>query len=297
MECLGHGSRSVVHIPVDPATGAMQVDALEQALQRDVAAGCVPLAIVGTAGSVTVGAFDDFHALADLCERYDTWFHVDAAFGFWTRCVPADNPGIRNLSRGAERADSMALDAHKWPGVNYECGALLVRDKQHLHQTLAMRAGYLQSAGAGLAGGDVWFTDYSLDLSRGFRALKLWTALTTAGPATIGQVVADHCALAARMGDLVEQSNLLELAHAVISNICCFYINPSVVGDGPVPTAAEIAATLQVQGQGVFSTVTIHDKDCLRAAIVNHRTTPEDIEKSIVAVEEAVRCKHNFLRN
>lgn len=293
MECLGHGSNSVFRVPIDPASGAMQIDTLRRLVEEDKVAGIQPLAIVGTAGSVTVGAYDDFAALADLAAEHKVWFHVDAAFGFWTRLSQEDR--IRSLTNNIHRANSIALDAHKWPGVQYDCGALLVRDKDHLRCTLASRPAYLQSASEGLAGGDLWFTDFSLDLSRGFRALKLWTALQVAGTDKIGAVITDHCALAFKMGELVEASPLLELAHPVISNICCFYIRATTTegAKGAIPIAAEIAAELQLKGTGVFSTVALGDRECLRAAIVNHRITPNDINEVMTAVEQAVKSRIN----
>lgn len=294
MECLGHGSDSVVRVPIDPDSGSMQVGALAEMVEQDKALGIEPLAIVGTAGSVTVGAYDNFEALAKLAAEHEAWFHIDAAFGFWT-CLSND-PTTRRLTKGLHLADSIALDAHKWPGVNYDCGVLLVQDKEHLRQTLAMRPAYLQSAQQGLAGGDLWFTDYSLDLSRGFRALKLWTALTVAGTDEIGAVITDHCHLASRMARLVNASPVFELAHPVISNVCCFYINPRLT-EGPVPEATEIAAQLQLDGNGVFSTVKLGNFECLRAAIVNHRTTPEDIDKMIIAAERAVITRMKMREN
>lgn len=229
---------------------------------------------------MSIGAYDDFKAIAELAEEYKTWLHVDAAFGFWTRL--SEDPSIRGLTSGIARADSIALDAHKWPGVNYDCGALLVKDKEHLRATMMSRPTYLQSAAEGLAGGDTWFTDYSLDLSRGFRALKLWTAVKAAGGAAIGRVVSDHCHLAAHMASLVDRSPALTMAHRPLSNIACFSIAE------PGVTASEIATDLQLRGNGVFSTINLGGVDCLRAAIVNHRTTEEDISNSIASVEEAV---------
>lgn len=119
-----------------------------------------------------------------MAEKYNTWFHADAAFGFWTRL--SNSPRIKGLTNNINRAGSIALDAHKWPGVNYDCGALIVKDKKHLRATMTSRQSNLKSVSDGLAGGDTWFTDYSLDLSRGFRALKLWTALQTTGSDAIG---------------------------------------------------------------------------------------------------------------
>ena len=286
MECLGHGGNAVVRVPVDPKSGAMNIQELERMLTEDESSGYCTLGIVGTCGSVTVGAYDDFEAIADLAAKHNVWFHVDAAFGFWIRL--SHDPKLSNLAKGIERANSIALDAHKWPGVQYDCGVLLVQDKNHLRRTLAMRPAYLQSANHGLAGGDLWFTDYSLDLSRGFRALKLWTALSVSGADCIGSVITDHCQMAVQMGELVQSSLIFELAHPVISNVCCFHIKPDIADNGRVPEAAHVAAAMQMDGDGVFSTITLDGRACLRAAIVNHRITPKDIEAMIDAAEKAV---------
>ena len=201
------------------------------------------------------------------------------------------DPNIRGLTDSIHRADSIALDAHKWPGVQYDCGAILVQDKVHLRNTLATRPTYLQSTSDGLAGGDTWFTDYSLDLNRGFRALKLWTALQFVGSDKIGDVVTNHCDLASYMGELVNASSLFELAHPVLSNICCFCVLPTIrpVDGSKVPDASAITTRLQLKGKGVFSSVNIGDKQCLRAAIVNHRTTRNDVAKAVTAAEETLR--------
>jgi len=289
MECLGHGSDNVVNIPVDPLTGKVQIEELKQRLEEDAEAGIEPLAIVGIAGSVSIGAYDDFASLADIAEQYNTWLHIDAAFGFWARL--SNDPRIRGLTDSMHRADSIALDAHKWPGVQYDCGALIVGDKMHLRDTLALRPTYLKSLSEGLAGGDTWFTDYSLDLSRGFRALKFWTALQVAGDDKIGASITSNCDCASYMGELVSSSTIFELATPVLSNICCFYINPSLrLTDGStVPDISNIATKLQLDGNGVFSLISIGDKQCLRAAIVNHRANREGVAKAVSDAEEALR--------
>jgi len=276
LEVMGHGSDSLQSIAVDER-GAMKLDNLRAALQADRATGIVPLAIVGTAGSVGVGAFDDLTRLAAIARDHGVWLHVDAAFGFWTRL--ADAPW-HALSDGIGQADSIALDTHKWPGVPYDCGACLIADRAAHRETFASRPAYLEGAEAGLAGGDVWFTDYGIELSRGFRALKVWAAIRTSGTTALGAAISDNCRQAALMGDLVAASPCLTLQHPVLSNICCFSL---AAGD-----PAKIAADLQIAGQAVFSTITLGGVACLRAAIVNHRTTSEDVRAAIAAVEAAV---------
>lgn len=274
LQILGHGSDSLVLIPLQKNAG-MDLNQLREAIRLDRLSGFHPWLVVATAGSVSTGTFDDLRGIAALCEQEGLWMHVDAAFGYWTRL--ADEP-YRSLTNGLERADSIATDAHKWPGVPYDCGICLVRDGSALRQTFGTnRPAYLASTERGLAGGSVWFTDYGMDLSRGFRALKLWTALQECGPETIGAVITDNCKQATFMASLVQQSPWLQLQHAVVSNICIFSVTVGNVDD--------IAAELQLTGQAVFSTIVWNDIPCLRAAIVNHRTTREDVIRAIRAVE------------
>lgn len=277
LEVMGHGADAVRMIPVNGAAG-MDITALEAAVAQDVAAGVRPLAVVATAGSVNTGVFDPIDKIADFCAAQDLWLHVDAAFGFWT--LLADAP-MCDLAKGIGRAQSIALDFHKWMAVPYDCGACLISDKTLHRATFANRPEYLASANKGLAGGTPWFTDYGIELSRGFRALKVWATVMATGTRALGAAVSDNIAQAKLMGDLVEASPHLILAHPVVSNLCCFY---AVRGDDPV----EIAARLQIDGRVVFSTTLIDGRQCLRAAMVNHRTTSGDIRAAVQAVETLV---------
>ena len=276
LEILGHGTDSLTHIPTD-AGHRMDLDALRARIAADRAGGIEPLAIVGTAGSVGIGAFDDLDALADLATAEDIWLHIDAAFGFWIQLAEAP---WRDLARGIGRADSIALDLHKWIGVPYSCGACLIADHDLHRAAFTSRPDYLASGAEGLAGGDLWFCDYGMDLSRGFLALKAWAAFAAHGTEAFGRAITDNCRQAALMGQLVEEAPELELAVPVISNICCFYPGKA--------DPADIAARLQTEGTAVFSTGKVAARPCLRAAIVNHRTTGADIRAAIDAVRAAI---------
>lgn len=277
IEIMGHGTRSIREIPLT-AGGQMDMSALAAVVDQDVVAGVVPMAVVGTAGSVNLGYFDDFNAIADFCEARGIWFHVDAAFGFWT--LLADAPW-GDLPAGIGRAQSIATDFHKWMSVPYDCGACLISDGAILSATFAERPEYLAQQDAGLAGGDLWFCDYGLELSRGFKALKVWTVLQSCGTDALGAYVTDNCKQAALMGQLAAASEVMELAAPVVSNLCCFTITKG--------EPAAVAAQLQLSGEGVFSTTVVDGKDCLRAAIVNHRTTSRDIRALMGRVSEIVR--------
>ena len=276
LRVLGHGDASLRRV-AEGADGRMDADALDAAIGVDVAAGTAPLAVVGTAGSVNLGAYDDLAGLADVCARRGVWFHVDAAFGFGALLGDAR---LRALVAGIGRADSICADFHKWLAVPYDCGICLVADGSLQRETFASRPAYLESQGEGLAGGEPWFCDYGIELSRGFRALKVWTVLSGVGTDALGAAIVDNCRQAALMGELVDASPVLRLARPVISNVCCFE---------PLGTSAEdVAARLQVTGDAVFSTTRVDGVSCLRAAIVNHRTTEADVRAAVGAVERAV---------
>lgn len=280
-ELLGLGAAALRDVPLD-ANGQGDVAVLSRMIAGDRAAGRKPFLVVGTAGSVDTGRFDDLAALAPLAERERLWFHVDGAFGAWVRI--AGEPWAA-LVKGIERADSLAFDFHKWPYVQYDCGAALVRDGAGLHATFATRPAYLALQEAGLGGGDPWFCDFGIDLSRGFRALKVWSVLRAHGLDRLGQAIAANCRQAARMGDLVQASGLFALAAPVKANVCCFRgIDPA-----SDRLLAGLAADMQLAGEAVLSTTTVDGRPALRAAIVNHRTRDEDIVETVRIAGERLR--------
>ena len=169
----------------------------------------------------------------------------------------------------------------KWMSVPYDCGACMIYDRTLHFDTFTSRPNYLEQQEEGLGGGDLWFCDYGLELSRGFRALKVWTAIKAIGTKAFSASITDNCKQTSLMADLVQASDVLELSFPVSSNVCCFYVTHGDVN--------EIAAELQISGEAVFSTTIIKGKPCLRAALVNHRTTSDNIRQSIIAVEKAVK--------
>lgn len=235
IELLGVGSDNLRLVRETDA--GMDTIALRERIHADRAAGGRPFAIIGTAGSVDLGRFDDLHALADLAREEALWLHVDGAFGAWTRL--ADAPW-RNLSDGIERADSIACDFHKWMYVPYDCGLALIRDEATHRAAFAARPSYLEGQGRGLGGGEPWYCDYGVDLSRGNRALKVWTALQHHGPDRLGRAITANCAQAALMARLVEEEGRMRLAAPVVSNVCVFTADASC-GPASQPERVECA--------------------------------------------------------
>ena len=268
MDMAGLGSEALRRIPVDDAF-RMDLTALRETIAADKAAGHRPFLIVGTAGTVDVGAFDDLNAIADLAAEENCWFHVDGAFG----ALAALSPALKPLTGGIGRADSVAFDFHKWAQVTYDAGCVLVRDREIELATFAQATNYLAAAQRGLAGGFPWPCDLGPDLSRGFRALKVWMTISAYGSDALGGIVDDTCALAQRLAAHVNASKRLELLAPVKLNIVCFGIN----GFTDAQTA-DLVADLQEEGTFAPSTTTIGGRLAIRAAIVNHRTTAADID-------------------
>jgi glutamate/tyrosine decarboxylase-like PLP-dependent enzyme len=269
MELSGVGARFLRQIQTD-ATGAMRLDELRAAIERDRAAGLRPFLIVGAAGGVNFGAFDDLAALADIAAAERLWLHVDGAFGALTRLAPSLAP----LTRGLERAQSVAFDFHKWAHAPYDAGFLLVRDPVAHKATFAAPAAYLSRLPRGLATGEDWPCDYGPDLSRGFRALKVWLTFQTLGADAIGRAIEANCAAARHLAARVAASNVFELAAPVALNIVCF----SLKGDTDGAWNAELVMRLQERGLAAPSTTRIGGRPVIRAAIFNHRTTLADID-------------------
>ncbi len=272
MDMTGLGWDRLRLIETD-ANHAISQPALEAAIAADRAQGLKPFLIVGTAGSVDVGAIDDLDGLADIAQREGAAFHVDGALG----ALGVLAPGVAPRLKGIERADSLALDFHKLAQVPYDAGFLLVRDAAAHKRTFTYsEAAYLRHAERGLAGGEWWPCDFGPDLSRGFRALKVWFSLKTYGLDALGVVISRACDLAAALAARIEASPELELLAPVGLNIVCFgYVG----GDN-----AAIAADLQEAGRVAPSTTTLNGRTAIRAAIVNHRTGLADIEALVESV-------------
>jgi len=269
MELAGVGSAALRVIETD-ATGAMRLDLLQSAIAADRAAGMTPFLIVGTAGAVNFGAFDDLRSLADIAAAERLWLHVDGAFGALTALSPA----LRPLTTGLDRADSVAFDFHKWAHAPYDAGFLLVRDAAQHKATFAAPAAYLSRVPRGLAAGEDWPCDYGPDLSRGFRALKVWLTFQTLGADAIAAAIEANCAAARRLAERIAASNVFELAAPVPLNIVCF----SLTGEGGGARNRELVMRLQERGLAAPSTTRLAGREVIRAAIFNHRTSLSDID-------------------
>ncbi len=276
MDMAGMGTAALRLIGCD-AEHRIDLAQLGEAVARDRAAGAQPFLVVGTAGTVDVGAVDDLAGLASFCAGERLWFHVDAAFGAMAMLSPRHAP----LLAGIERADSVALDFHKWAQVPYDAGCILVRDGAKQAATFAQTVAYLRREARGLAAGQPWPCDLGPDLSRGFRALKVWMTLRAYGAAGLGQVVETSCAVAQHLAARVRREPALEVLAPVALNIVCFRVRSTADADW---LNREIVADLQEAGIAAPSTTVVDGKLAIRAAIVNHRTRKQDADALVDAV-------------
>jgi len=275
MDLSGLGSAALHVIPTNELH-QIDIDALKAAIAQDRNAGRTPFLVIGAAGTVDTGAIDDLAALAAIARQEKLWFHVDGAIGALAIMAPEIAPRLA----GIQEADSIALDFHKWGQVPYDAGFILVRDGALHRDTFASPAAYLRRETRGLAAGSQWPCDFGPDLSRGFRALKTWFTLKVYGTDALGAMIARTCELARYLEIKIATSKELELLAPVSLNIVCFRYR----GDDPDRLNAKIVADLHESGIAAPSTTTIGGRLAIRAAIVNHRTEPRDIDALLKAV-------------
>lgn len=287
-DILGLGSDALRKIAVNEC---FEIDtaALHAAITQDRAAGLTPFVIVGTAGAVNVGAIDDLNALANIASTEQIWLHIDGAFG----ALGVLSDRLRPRLIGLERADSLAFDFHKWLHVNYDAGFVLMRSEEAHRRAFSERPEYLKGHERGLAAGNPWPVEYGPELSRGFRALKVWAQLAEHGTDKLGALITQNCEQAAYLGALVSAHPRMRLLAPVAMNICCFCFDGA--GLSAAATDAlndEIVIQLQIQGIAAPSTTVVNGRTAIRVNITNHRTSQADLD---FLVEQVNRIGQSLL--
>jgi glutamate/tyrosine decarboxylase-like PLP-dependent enzyme len=282
VELLGLGARALRRIPVDQHY-EIDIDALRTAVAADRAAGHRPIAVVGNAGTVNTGATDNLEAIATLARAEGLWFHVDGAFG----ALATFSPELKKTVVGLERADSVAFDLHKWGYLPFEVGCTLVRDPAAHRAAFALSASYLSTLDRGPAAAGMPFSELGIQLTRGFRALKVWMALKTYGVRRIAEQIEQNVEQARYLAGLVERHPQLELLAPVALNVVCLRYAPQGLDDTRLNALnREILVRIQESGVAMPSHTMLNGRFALRCAIVNHRTRREDIDLFIHAVLE-----------
>ena len=283
-DILGFGRDQVRVIACDERQ-RMRVDLLRQKIEADRREGLRPFSIVATAGTVNTGAVDPLMQIADVAAEFDLWFHVDGAYGAPGSLVERK----KHLFAGLERADSVSLDPHKWLYVPVDAGCLLFRDTHAARAPFSTdEADYIKTHG--YTDEEAFaFWDYGVELSRRFRALKVWMTLQYYGSRRIADAISEDIDLAAYLGEVVSNANDFELLAPVELSICCFrYVPERSLSDAELDQLNErIMELVQKGGRAYLSNATVNGKFALRACITNFRTTKADIDETIAAVREA----------
>jgi len=274
-------------LPTD-ANHRLDIDALRRAVADDRAAGLTPILICANAGATSNGAVDPLNALAQYCADETIWLHVDASYGGFAVLTERG----KQLLQGIEHADSIAVDAHKWLFQPYEVGALLVRDAQALEDAFRIHHDVLQDT--------IWganhpnFSDRSLQLSRSFRALKVWMSIQTFGLAAFRQAIDNGITLAERAADYIGNSSVLELMAPVSLGVVCFRINPRQSGmneDTIKDINRTILAHLFWDDRAFISSTLVAGAFSLRLCIINHTTIWKDVQETLEAAESFARTE------
>jgi aromatic-L-amino-acid decarboxylase len=266
VELLGIGSENLRALPIDDRRRVIP-EAVAEAIDRDVAQGITPIAVVATAGTTLTGAIDPIGALADVCEERGVWLHVDGAYGLPAAGVSS----MRAAFGGLERADSISIDAHKWLYLPKPCGIVLVRRGEDLENTFAHREGYLPHQEH-----ELHPVDITLEYSRPFRALKLWLAFRVHGAEAFREAIERNLAEARLLYEAIGRHDDLEALAPPQLSIVPFRHVPDGVADLDAHNAA-LADALQADGRVYLASALIDGRVYLRPCFVNFRTTEEDV--------------------
>ncbi len=268
-------------VPSDTHT-RLDMEALVRAVTEDRAAGFNPIAVCANAGAASTGAIDPLEAMADFCEAEGIWLHVDAAYGGFAIVTEQG----KEILRGIERADSIGLDAHKWFFQPYEAGCLLVKDGRTLESAFGVHHDVLQDT--------IWgrdhpnFADRGLQLSRAFRALKVWVSIQTFGMGAFRRAVSQGMELAARAEAYVRTSPILDITNPASLGIVCFRIKPP---DTDLDEAAleeinrNVLARVFWEDPALISSTFVRKTFSLRLCILNLTTTWDDVRETLEAIE------------
>jgi aromatic-L-amino-acid/L-tryptophan decarboxylase len=275
---LGIGRENVRRIPVD-ASFRMISSELEKRMRQDLAAGKTPVAVVASAGTVSTGAIDPLREVAEIAHRNGAWFHVDGAYGALAAIAERDQ------FAGLELADSISLDPHKWLYQPLDCGCLLYRSSKAAQKAFSHTGDYARSLTADPVEGFAFFEE-SLELSRRFRALKLWLSFRYHGLAAFRESIRKDLAQAQRLAESVRREPQLELLAPVALSAVCFRHRGArqLPGEDLDRFNALLLKRVVERGRVYLSNATLHGKFCLRACIVNHRTTDADVDSVVPEV-------------
>lgn len=273
---LGIGRQNVRLIPVDDHF-RIRIDELAAEIKKDRENGHFPFCVVGNAGTVATGSFDPLGEIAEVAAEFGLWMHVDACYGGFAAMAKS----AENLFRDLKRADSVALDPHKWLYLPADCGCVLYKNPETARATFAHDAEYTRVMGQE-ADEAFAFWDYGPELSRRFRALKVWMLFHVVGRARLSQAIENDLACARHLAQLIQSSDEFELMAPVELSICCFRHVPAALKNGDAKEVdaynERLLVALQRDGSSYLSNASINGRFSLRGCVMNYRSTPRDME-------------------
>jgi len=293
---LGIGTDNIRYVNVDQ-NFCLDIKDLRKKIVEDQKNGLHPFCVVASAGTVNTGAVDPLESIADICKQYNLWFHVDAAYGGFA----ALSSRLKPLLCGIERADSIALDPHKWLFIPYEAGCVLVKNSSYMKQTFAVNAEYIHANTSLVSNEDVDFSDYGIQLSRNFRALKIWMSLKQYGVLKYGRLIDQNVNLVQYFSALIDESLDFEIVTKPGLSIVCFryfpmnlqkmYEESSSVQKERISEYLnvlnrDVVNSMRIDGRTLLSSTILGKKFVLRACVVNYRTTKKDIEMILEILRE-----------
>lgn len=274
---LGIGRDNLRLIPVDNSF-RMIPSQLERTILRDIERGIVPISVIGSAGTVNTGAIDPLSEIAAIAAKFGAWFHIDGAYGALGAIAAP------HKFRGIDRADSISLDPHKWLYQSMDCGCLLYRDRGAARRAFSYSGDYVRALNSDPIESFTFF-DESIELSRRFRALKLWFSLRYHGLAAFRKSIEDDLQRAQRLGASIEgAANLQLMAPIELSAVCFRYAGGAHTEEDLNRLNSEILGRILKRGNVYLSNATLQSRFCLRACVVNHRTTNSDIDRIVAEV-------------
>lgn len=283
MQLLGLGYNSLRKISVNEKF-EINVEELRNTIERDIKDGKKPVCIIANIGTVNTGAIDDIKELSKIAKKYDMWLHADGAFGSMCKLSKESN----HLVEGLELADSLAFDYHKWMYVQYEAGMILVKNKDYHYKSFSLTQEYLVHQTRGLGSGDLWYSDYGLQLSRGFKALKIWMTIKEHGIKKYGEMIEQNIQQAIYLTKLVEENHNFEMLAPTNMNIVNFrYIGTENKDLNKLNE--EILFELQERGIAAPSNTVLNGKFSIRVAISNQRSRKQDFDILINSIEEIAK--------
>jgi len=288
-EIMGIGTEGLRKVRVN-SDYRMDTRHLEELIEKDKYAGDIPFCVVANAGTVNTGAIDPLDEIFLTALKYNLWFHIDGAFGALLRLLPEYD----DLMKAVSLADSVAFDLHKWMSVPYEAGVVLVKSADQHRACFALQPEYIAHQERGIAGGPELVSNFGIDLSRGFKALKVWMGIREQGMEKFRNIIRQNMLQASYLGMRIRQTEKLELMAPVSTNIVCFRFNPGGLKVDELNTLnKEILMQLQEKGIAAPSYTQLNGAYCLRAAICNHRSKKDDFD---VLVRETVQLGISIMR-